>query len=79
MDIQPGAGLRQGDPLSPFLFLLCAEGLSGLLRCSEQASRISDISIARGAPRVSHLFFADDSVFFAKATCQQSNEIVRIL
>lgn len=53
----PGRGLRQGDALSPFLFLLCAERLSGMLKMSEQQGRICGISVARGAPRVSHLFF----------------------
>lgn len=72
-------GLRQGDPLSPYLFLLCAEALSGLIRLREEEDRWKGIRVARGAPVVSHLFFADDSVLFAKASCQQSVDIVHIL
>ena len=62
--IKPTRGLRQGDPLSPYLFLLCAEGLSALLRKAEQDRFIRGVAICRGGPRVSHLFFADNSIIF---------------
>ncbi len=63
--VKPNRGLRQGDPLSPYLFLICAEGLSTLLRKVEREKVIQGISISRGGPQVSHLFFADDSLIFA--------------
>jgi hypothetical protein len=66
--ITPQRGLRQGDPLSPYLFLLCAEGLSAVLRKAERERLLKGISIYRGGPRVSHLFFADDSIVFCRAT-----------
>ena len=55
--IRPERGIRQGDPLSPYLFLICAEGLSALFRKAESDRLIRGISICRGRPRVSHLFF----------------------
>lgn len=45
----------------------------------EKNNQLCGIVIARGAPRISHLFFDDDCVLFAKATCQQSSGIVNIL
>jgi hypothetical protein len=55
--ILPSRGLRQGDPLSPYLFLLAAEGLSSLLVKAEAGGRISGVPIAAGSTRLSHLFF----------------------
>jgi hypothetical protein len=66
--ITPQRGLRQGDPLSPYLFLLCPEGLSAVLRKVERERLLNGVSICRGGPRVSHLFFADDSIVFCRAT-----------
>lgn len=59
--IIPQKGLRQGDPLSSYLFLICMDGLSALIKSYERRGLIKGIKVARGAPSVSHMFFADDS------------------
>uniref|UniRef100_A0A2N9F6N4 Reverse transcriptase domain-containing protein n=1 Tax=Fagus sylvatica TaxID=28930 RepID=A0A2N9F6N4_FAGSY len=45
--IHPSRGVRQGDPLSSFIFLICAEGLSSLIRKAELAGLIHSISASR--------------------------------
>ena len=60
-------GLRQGDPLSNYLFIICANGLSSPLRELQERGLIHGCSIARSAPSISHLFFADVIYFFFKA------------
>lgn len=60
-------GLRQGDPLSPYLFILCAQGFSSLIPQQVQNEAIHGIRISRRSPEVSHLFFADDSLVFFQA------------
>jgi hypothetical protein len=65
--IIPTRGLRQGDPLSPYLFLLCAEGLSSLIASAQRDRKISGIPFSRGGTKLTHLFFADDSLLFCRA------------
>jgi hypothetical protein len=60
----PQRGLKQGDPLSPYLFICCANVLSGLISRAQNNKNLHGIKIAHGAPEVSHLLFADDSLFF---------------
>jgi hypothetical protein len=61
---QPKRGLRQGDPLSPYLFIICADVLSGLISRAQSNLSIHGVKIAHRAPEISHLLFADDSLFF---------------
>ena len=77
--IIPSRGLRQGDPLSPYLFLLCAEGLSALLQKSSLVGRLKGLQTSRLGPWVSHLFFADDSLLFGKASLAESREFMELL
>ncbi|XP_056852238.1 uncharacterized protein LOC130508709 [Raphanus sativus] len=64
----PRRGIRQGDPLSPYLFILCSEVLSGLCSNAARDGTLKGIRVARGSPRVNHLLFADDTMFFCYAT-----------
>ena len=55
--ITPSRDLRQGDPLSPFLFLFCAEGLNAILRKLARDGEIKGFSLCRNGPKVTRLFF----------------------
>ena len=72
-------GLRQGDPLSPYLFLLCAEVFSAMISNAIMDESLHGIRVAPTAPSVSHLFFADDSIIFARATPEEVDIIRSIL
>ena len=76
--IIPTRGLHQGDPLSPYLFLLCAKVLSGLIRQQVERGSIKGVAVCRGAPRISHLFFADNSLIFCQATLEECEVLQQI-
>lgn len=77
--IEPQRGLRQGDPLSPYLFLICAEGFFAMLHDAEMRRSIRGIKICREAPSISHLLFADDSLLLMEANVESAHELNRIL
>jgi hypothetical protein len=65
--ISPGRGLRQGDFLSPFLFILGSEVFFRLMFKEERNGSLHGLQIARNCIDIHHLFFADDLIF-RKAT-----------
>ena len=72
-------GLRQGDPLSLYLFLFVADGLSTLINRKVSVGAIQELKVCRNAPGVSHLLFADDTLLFFRATADQAAEVKDIL
>ena len=77
--IHPSKGIRQGDPLSPFLFLLCTEGLNGLIKQVEVNGDIHGFSLCRRGPKLTYLLFADDSLLFCRAIMEECGHVLDIL
>ena len=71
----PHRGLRQGCHISPYLFLLCGRAFQPLFR---KRRRLRGILVARDAPCISHLFFADNLILFGHASsrdCEAMKDI----
>ncbi|PWA60691.1 hypothetical protein CTI12_AA380880 [Artemisia annua] len=57
-------GVRQGDPLSPFLYLVAAEGLNVTLKDDVTNGLFKRVKIGRNDIQISHLQYADDTLIF---------------
>lgn len=74
-----GRGFRQGDPLSPYLFIICAKDLIALIRKAEARGEINGVKICTNALIISHLLFADDCyLFFHANTTQASGQAINL-
>jgi hypothetical protein len=76
---KPSRGIRQGDPISPYLFLLCSEGLTCLLKSRGPQFISRGIRVSLHAPWISHLLFADDCLIFTQASKRGADRISEIL
>lgn len=68
-------GLRQGDHLSPYLFVLCAQGLFTMIHGFAQCKLFAGLQIAHHSPMTSHLFFTDDNLVFFRATMSDCDNV----
>ena len=72
-------GIRQGDAINPYLFVLCIERLGHLINHAVSEGRWKPIKLSKYGPPISHLSFADDLLLFAKATTYQIEVIMDCL
>uniref|UniRef100_A0A803PD65 Reverse transcriptase domain-containing protein n=1 Tax=Cannabis sativa TaxID=3483 RepID=A0A803PD65_CANSA len=77
--IFPTRGLRQGNPLSPYLFLLFAKGFSVLIRKFERQGDLKGCKVANGAPIISHILFIDDSYLYYRANDREAANVLQLL
>ena len=72
-------GLRQGDPLSPFLFTLVADVLGRLIDKAKDSDAIHGFFVGRDKVEVTHLQFADDTLLFLEPNHNVFLNFLRLL
>ena len=75
---QPSRGMRQGDPISPYLFLLCMEFLGAQITSMCERKRWDRMKASRNGLSFSHVFFADDLMLFAKANHKNCEAVIEV-
>lgn len=74
-----GRGVRQCDPLSPYLFILCIEKLSHLIQADVEIGQWKPIKSSQNGPLIFHLFFIDDLILFAEASTNQARVLKKCM
>lgn len=77
--VKASRGLRQGDPLSPFLFTLVTDVLSRMLMRAKERNMMEGFRVGRNRTRVSHLQFADDTIFFSNSREEELQTLKSLL
>ncbi|GAA0151896.1 hypothetical protein LIER_37378 [Lithospermum erythrorhizon] len=77
--IKPSHGLRQGGPLSPYLFIICTEGLISLIRDACLKGTINGIKLGATLEPLSHILFVDDTLLLGEATVEEALSFKAIL
>ncbi|XP_028754420.1 uncharacterized protein LOC114713907 [Neltuma alba] len=75
----PQRGLRQGDPLSPYLFILASKALFSMISFHSSHGNLSGINITKGGPMITHSLFADDTIIFLKANLDNCSLFMKLL
>lgn len=76
----PSRGIRQGDPLSPYLFIICIEPfIRHLNKLTESTRTQVGLLSSPHSYRISNLVFADDCLIFAKATPAAARKVLAVL
>jgi ribonuclease HI len=76
---KPQCGVRQGDPISPYLFVLCMDKLSHLIAEATENGKWKPMRAGRNGPLISHLMFADDLLLFGQAVDENMRAVMEVL
>lgn len=75
----PSRGVRQGCPLSPYIFVMCMERLAALIEARVGSREWKPIRVPRGGIGLIHIFYADDLILMCEASLEQAQVVMDCL
>ena len=79
-NFQPTKSIRKGDPISPYVFIICAHVLSAMLYLAQMQNHLQGVKVNQHAPSISHLLYVDDlMIFFFKVSFASCNKLSQML